>query len=421
MSILVTAVSALDGQLTEPASEEQNPIVLRTGDRGLFKRCRRLWGWTSHMMQGRIMRENADYLWFGSGVHYALEDFHGPNVYGHPTIAFLAYLQATSKVGMLPGTWQEHKSLGMALMSYYADYWLSVRPGYKTHVVDGEHQVEVNGVIDLGTDSRSGRRVLYGFTLDRVIADSYGRLWIVEYKTAKAIKNFHLDVDEQITAYCWCAWKFYGIPVAGVVYQQHLKKIPNLPKVLANGKVSTDLRQATTAAMYGKLLIDMYGSVEAAPQENINAYNHFRMREDEDKDKFIVRTYIERNQNQLENFERRVYLELEDMLNPDLPLYPYPTQSCDYMCPLEAACVAMEDGSDWQQILSAYSTSTESALTQREKEQMKWRTHLPKPQEVELPPEGVQYSRLLEQLDRQPEEVQLSPEEALAEELGLKL
>ena len=385
----------------------------------LFKRCRRLWGWMSHLRQARRLADTADYFWFGSGIHYALEDFHGLNLYEHPARALLAYVIATERAGTLPPTWAEHKQLGMAIMSYYADEWLENREPLTTYEVGGIPQVEVNGAIDLGVHTRDGRRAMYGFTIDRVIVDEWGRLWIVEYKTAKSIRNLPLDVDDQITAYCWAAWRLYNKMVAGVVYQQFLKKIPVLPKVLSTGRVSTDTRQATSAALYNLLLTQMYGSADKAPPENIKCLNHFRSMEDEDKDKFIVRHRIERNIRQLEAFEGKIKMELEEIADPNLPLYPNPTWNCDYLCPLQAACIAMDDGSDWEAILDEYSRGTTDGLTQREKEQSRWRNLLPEPQEVRLPLEGVQYQQLLSQL---PEDTgtEMPPEQAFLEEIGLK-
>lgn len=401
---------------------DKPPFILRTSDRMLFKRCRRLWGWLSHLQQGRVLREAADYLWFGTGIHYALEDYHGLNLYGHPALAFMAFVHASRQAKILPGTWLEHQQLGVSLMCYYVEQWLPNRDSLRTYEVDGIPQCEVNGVVDLEMVTPDGRPLLYGFTLDRIVIDEYSRLWIVEYKTAKAIKIFNLDVDEQITAYCWAAWKLYQKPVAGVVYQQFRKNIPTLPKILATGKVSIDTKQHTSSALYAKQLTDMYGDVEHAPKENIIAYNRFCAQEDEDKDRFVVRSRIERSQKQLEAFDMKVRMEVEDITNPNLPMYPNPTWMCDAMCPLQAACVAMDDGSDWQEILDAYSLPTADGLTQREKEQTKWRMHLPEPQEVSLPEAEQQYNQLLQQTPQPSQEDQAQPqrpEEQFLEELGV--
>ena len=136
--------------------EDLSPFMLRTSDRILFKRCRRLWGWMSHLRQGRRLQENADYLWFGTGIHYALEDYHGLNLYGHPAKAFIAFVEASRAAEMLPPTWQEHLRLGIVLMTYYAEEWLSCRPALDTYELRGVPQVEVNGAIDLGVRTADG-------------------------------------------------------------------------------------------------------------------------------------------------------------------------------------------------------------------------------------------------------------------------
>lgn len=393
----------------------KRPYMIRTSDRILFKRCRRLWKWLSHLQDGRTLREVADYLWFGTGIHYALEDFHGLNLYEHPGKAFLAFVAASREAGTLPGTWKEHQDMGVSIMSYYADHWLSYRDPLRTYEIDGVPQCEVNGAIDMECETPDGRPVFYGFTLDRLVIDEWGRLWIAEYKTAKQIRSMHLDVDDQVTAYCWCAWKVYGIPVAGVIYQQFLKRVPILPKLLSTGRVSTDIRQPTTASMYAKLLTDLYGSVATSPKENISCYNKFLAMEDSDRDKFISRIYIERSMNQINAFEAKVRMELEDMTNPNLPLYPNPTYGCDYMCPLQAACIAVDDGSDWMDVLDVYSKPTQDGLTAREKEQVRWRNLLPEPSEIQLSKEDLQYQDLVQATSQEQQAVR--PEEMFLEEI----
>lgn len=386
----------------------------------LFKRCRRLWGWLSHLRQGRqLTGEVVDYLWFGTGIHYALEDFHGYNLYKHPARAFLAYVHATQEARILPESWAEHQKLGVAIMSYYADEWLRHRDPLTTYVEDGIPQVEVNFAIDLGVKTSDGRQALYGVTLDRVVIDEWDRLWIVEAKTAKQLRSLHLDVDDQVTGYAWAAWRKYGRPVAGVIYQQFLKRVPLMPKILSTGKVSTDKRQATSAALYAKVLTDIYGSPELSPPENIGCLNSLRAMEDEDRDKFIVRHRIERNENQLRSFEDKIHMELEDIANPNLPLYPNPAWTCDW-CPLQVPCVAMDSKEDWEKVLEEFSQVTDDGLTAREKEQIKWRNLLPEPSKLPLlSEEAVQYQQLLSQLPDPEQQAGLSTEQIFLREIGL--
>jgi hypothetical protein len=399
-------------------------FIARTSDRILFRKCRRLWGWMSVNGQGRKMRTEADYFWFGTGMHFALEDYHGLNIYGHPTIAFKAYQMATMAANRCPATWRSLETLGMAMMSYYGEIWLRHREPLKTFVWNGKPQVEVNARIDLGKYDQQGRRIMYGFTLDRVIEDEFGQLWIVEYKSAKSFRLHHFDVDDQITAYCWAAWYLYGKPVAGVIYQQHKKSLPAPPKILSTGRVSHDKRQSTSAALYGEMLRQFYGSVEKAPNQNILMWNALISEEDEDKDRFIRRDKIERSPEQLQSFEEKLFMELEDMTRPNLALYPNPSKDCEWACPLQGACVALDRKEDFDQYLDAY---TYMAHTVAE-EQLKWRKLLPPLEQVNLPPESLQYNSLVQQLQvlepesaqqSSPESPMASPTESFLEELGV--
>jgi hypothetical protein len=403
-------------------ADGEEVVVVRTSDRLNFKFCRRLWGWTSHLKMGLQLKEQADYFWFGSGIHYALEDFHGYNVYGHPGKAFLAYIEGHRQVNGLPATWEEFVLLGTGMMSYYHDYWLKNRQPYQTLFIDGVPQVEVNAFFDLGVRDKYGRRVLYGLTLDRVAIDEYEQLWLCEYKTAKQYRTFHYETDEQVTAYCWGVWKLYGRPVAGTMYYQFKKALPILPRILSDGSVSTDSRQPTTAALYRKMLLDIYGDLKIAPAKNIKMLNDLIFEEDEGQDRFIRREGIERNEHQLLMFEKRIMLELEDILNEDLPLYPNQSKDCAWRCPLQHACISMEDGTDYESTLATYARRPNMGLALPTEKELKWRNYLPEPRLVELPPEAEMYQQLVQEVQQSTKSVPLehqglSPEEAFLSEL----
>jgi len=396
------------------SADGEELVVIRTSDRLLFKRCRRLWGWMSHLQMGLSLREDVIYFWFGSGIHFALEDFHGVNLYGHPGKAFLAFVEAHRRIGKLPTDWEEHVPLGLGMLSYYADFWLPTRESLRTFVLNSIPQLEVHGYIDLGL-VHEGHRVVYGFTLDRMVVDEGNQLWIAEYKTAKAFRLLHYDTDEQVTAYMWAAHRLYKRDVAGVWYYQFKKVVPSLPKILASGAISTDPKQQTSAALYRKALLDVYGGLDMVPVKNVKFLNELVVEETEDQDRFIRRESIERNQKQLDNFEVRVKMEVEDMLRSDLPLYPNQTKDCSWSCPLQHACIALECGADYEtelDVMVQHPTADNKELS--------WRKHLPKPKSIVLPPEAQLYQDLiLEVLPKleDPWEPQISPEEAFLQEL----
>lgn len=354
-------------------------IYIRTSERLLFRRCRRLWGWNSPLKMNLEVQSRPDYFWFGTGMHYALEDYHGVNRYGHPSRAFQAYTLATLAIGEAPDTWKELTVLGVDMMSYYADYWLKARgrDPMNAYVHNGVPQTEVRFEIELPMKGPQGQRIIYKGMIDGMYEDDEEQLWVKEYKSAKAFRLQHFDTDDQVTAYCWAAQAIYGRPIAGVIYQQHKKDMPHPPKILSTGKVSTNKQMNTSYAMYREVLMDVYGDPKNFPGDNLRFLNSLVVQEEEDADSFIRRDKIYRNAHQIAAQGEKILLEVEDMLREELPLYPNPSKDCSWLCPLESACVAMDDGSDYEGLLNTLTVN-------REEVSDKWRTTLPHPQDQAL-------------------------------------
>src|SRR5215831_6727910 len=120
-------------EICSDGSGQSKTAVIRTSDRIAFKRCRRRWGWSSHLRGNLGTKESSGPLWFGTGMHFALEDFHGYRTYGTPASAFAAYCDACyrnrSKV-QTPGDYHELRDLGIGMMTYY-EQWLSERDPLK--------------------------------------------------------------------------------------------------------------------------------------------------------------------------------------------------------------------------------------------------------------------------------------------------
>lgn len=361
---------------------------IRTSDRISFKRCRRKWGWNSHLRGNLGPKEAQNPLWFGTGMHFALEDYHGYNIYGSPAEAFKAYCTATYSLKQhvaIPAMFHELRTLGIGMMEYYS-LWLSERDTYKTYWHEGVPQVEVRAHVEIPFDIQKKfpgapyDKAVYSVTIDRVVEDSDGWLWLVDYKSAKQIQTLHFATDPQIGAYYWVAEYIYNRPVRGFLYQQHRKDVPQEPRITSLGRVSTDKRQLVTHASYRKALVNIFGpNVEKWPNENLLFLNELAREEDPDKDKFIRRDKIYRNEASFQSEGTKILMEVEDMLNPNLPLYPNPTRDCAYMCPFMHACISLDDGSDFEHELQI-------AHAPREKENELWRQHLPQPKTQQLPP-----------------------------------
>lgn len=363
-----------------PVQRVARVAFIRTSDRITFRRCRRKFNWSYIHRENLTGRKAKAPLWFGTGFHFAMEDYHGLRMFETPTDAFRAYVSACRRTPgfEMPSDWEEHLELGIGMFDYYAE-WLGYRDPLVTLEVGGVPQVEVNFQVPINLDpqflnSLGYDRAVYTGTIDRVVLDDEGRIWLVDYKTAKAIQTSHLETDPQITAYCWAAQQIYNLPVAGFLYQQHRKVVAHEPAFLKSTKMfSVAKNQLTTHTLYRNALLKLYGDVTKAPDANIAFLNELAAQESQRADSLIARNEVERNQHQIDAEGPKIVLEAYDMLNPDLALYPNPTRDCSWDCDFRTACLNMDDGSDWVHEI-------EQSTINREEDDLSWRSRVQYPE-----------------------------------------
>ncbi len=369
--------------------------TIRTSDRRVFRRCLRKWSFQSSLRGNwkyRGTEQNINF-WFGSAIHFAMEDYHGYNVFGDPRIAFWAYYQAFPE-DELPAGAEDYYPLGISMLSYYLTWYkrhnaasdfetalVNLKTGELTdpHHKDPSAQyypaVEQTFMIPLNVwvavdendnivktywnasdlpelfmddtfilDGKGCKLVPINYhgTIDRVVFDKLGRLWILDYKTAKGADTNKLDTDDQISAYMWAFTKLFGQKPYGFIYLQLTKEAVQEPKRLKNGSLSVDKRQKTTYSLLKQAIIEEYGKVENAPSNIIQFLNYMAEQEAPEGDRFIRWDFVKRSEEELAAHERHIYGELRQMLNPDLYCYPSPTRDCIWDCPVRDWCLALD-------------------------------------------------------------------------------
>lgn len=378
--------------------EQRSRFTIRTSDRRVFRRCLRKWEFQSSLKgnwkhQGTEQNIN---FWFGSAIHFAMEDYHGYNRFGDPRLAFWAYYQAFPSAE-IPLAAEAHYELGMAMLSYYITWYprhndvagfetVWVDPNTHTIVPKGtpgaEPGVEQSFMIPLHTwvacdvttdeiiktyyalsalpqqDIKATDEFLidghvchivpicYHGTMDRVVVDKYGRYWILDYKTAKGADTNKLDTDDQISAYLWAFEQWFGVKPYGFVYLQLTKDAVQEPRRLKNGELSVDKKQKTTYSLLKQEIIKDYEKVSNAPDKLIQFLNHMAAQESPEGDRFIRWDFVKRSPEQIRATERHIYGELRQMLNPDLYCYPSPTRDCIWDCPIRELCLAKDREDD---------------------------------------------------------------------------
>lgn len=366
-------------------------FTIRTSDRRTFRRCLRKWDFQSSLRgnwQHKGTEQNINF-WFGSAIHFSMEDYHGENKFGDPRKAFWAYYQAFP-ADELPMGAEAHYELGMAMLSYYLTWYKRHNDvaGFETALVDPEthqlynpHQVkktdkmeyavEQSFILPLNTyvavDANGNIRkaffnvqdpscisftyngvecdivpICYHGTMDRIVCDKYGRYWVLDYKTAKGADTNKLDTDDQISAYLWAFEKWFGIKPYGFIYLQLTKEAVQEPKRLKNGELSVDKKQKTTYSLLKQEIINDYGTVNAAPSKLIQFLNHMASIESPEGDRFIRWDFVKRTPEQIKSTEEHIMGELHHMLWEDLYCYPSPTRDCIWDCPCRDLCLALD-------------------------------------------------------------------------------
>lgn len=341
-------------------------IEIHTSDRSLFKRCRRKWNWQSGMRENLIpLGASVDALWLGSGWHFMMEDYWGYRKYPTVDDAIIGYRNAFKRHELPPNV-RDLMDLWAGMAHYYTEDWLLYHPEpYKTLWVNGVPQVEVDVDIDI-TDKLSdyasgkvpwlertlrGRKVIYRMTFDRVVITPENLIRIVDYKTARAIDTNKLSNDPQVGAYYWGGYDFYGDQLDGIVWEQFFKGFPVDPEWLSSSqRFSMNKKQKTTYPLYRRALKEKYGTIPAMYHDVLA---EFAAQQSDAGDSFIRRDILRRNPQSRESEERKILAEVLDMLDPGLPLYPNPTRDCSWDCPFKDACLATDDGSDAEFILSS--------------------------------------------------------------------
>lgn len=197
-----------------------------------------------------------------------------------------------------------------------------------------------------------GLPVTYGGRIDMLAQDELGRYWVFDWKTAARLagKDAGTDddfmlLDDQITSYCWALWKL-GIPVAGFVYAEVKKAVPEEPepnKTQRLGRWYTVNKQtATTYDIYKKTVEEGDPQAYAA-----GLYDDFlAYLKSPEGPKYHVRHQIMRSEIELRNAGVNIWHEACEMTNPNLRIYPSPGRFACGFCAYKEPCLMKNKGED---------------------------------------------------------------------------
>lgn len=313
------------------------------------------------------------HFWFGSGFHFAFEDYFG---YRRHETLMGAYEHYVNEFPLKerPDEWEETLDLARGMFRHY-ELWQRTREKFETVWLDGKPLVELDFHIPMDP-ARVGREgVTFSGTIDRVVRDESGAMWLLDYKTATPRGGFDtakLEMDPQVSAYMYAASCIFDLDIQGMIYWQFKKDYPQEPELLKSGKFSVNKAQKTSYDLFKQSIRAIYKDSLAWRKdrpEYVKYLEYLAGQETLEGDNYIRYDKVLRMGDHLESIENQLYDEAREMCDPNLPLYPNPTRDCAWDCQFRAACLAMDDGSDYEYILS------ENFGTERIEERNSYRIH----------------------------------------------
>lgn len=334
-------------------------------ERASFRTCRRQW----YLENIELLEPQGSVAWpliFGTVCHEALDVYYrNIRSLSDALDAFTdAWKIEDDRLARLYGglykmgieeEWSDYRDKGMQMLKYYdvhdraSGFFDDVEAvgigfdAWRQNVqVEERHFVEI---FDRNKNHIEGTPLLSG-RIDLVVNRPNG-VWIVDHKTLASAPAWRaLEVDDQLTGYCFLWWRMTGDLPRGALYNVLLKDPPKPPRILKSGGLSLDKAQRTTFDLYVQA-IDELGLDRRDYEDFLNFLGA------KGWNTFFPRDGMNRNKHEIRNFERRLAVEYEDMqraLDDEDARYPNPTQRVCQTCSMVALCQAMEDGSDVQSI-----------------------------------------------------------------------
>lgn len=377
-------------------------IPIHTSDVGNFKRCRRYWIWTSptrHNLRRRVDINGVNLpLWFGTGIHYALQHYYDPILSRDPVETFKTWYELQVNGGVVGEEWLEftydinpvatgdtwkiaglkellpawevveeeyehHRELGIGMMAFYKEY-AAKNDNFVCVAAESTYSIPLgfewedfrpespNFGKKIPVHARGKRDAIIYFPDN----DRYG---IIDHKTADRVDDAYfakLEKDEQCNNYLWATlhekdlpWE--GKPVEGIIYQALRKRHPKPPTITTKGFPSLDRqKEGTTADLFQEVIVGN-PALEEWFRSDAKAQAYYTYLCEMGDKNFIQREPVFRNQHEIEATGIHLEMIAREMLDSPF-IYPNPTGDFRCVqCAFRAPCIAVDDGSDYESML----------------------------------------------------------------------
>lgn len=395
-------------ELTDEKLLELNLVhPIHTTERRSFRSCRRRWNWIFREFYYPTVQHRA--LEFGIAFHEAMETWYDPVTWKDPerelvnqSLALTVFnnrvkeqLNGYRKLNGEPSPelkadYEDRVALGRSMIKYYTDKispmldkgftpvgvevpfeislgfnckcdicwrrWITSSHG-TLWAVDFFGAQDIKDLIGKPTEKAreawKGLPVTYGGRVDMIAQDNLGRLWLFDWKTTAKImeqgnEESFLELEDQVTSYV-VAFHRLGRPVAGFVYHEQKKAVPEPPQELTRmvkgRKFSTAKNANTTFEIF-----------EAHVAEHDSLAYQYGLYDDyiawlrRDGPQFYQRHQVHRNRHQIETAWNDMVAEARDIIeNPRI--YPQPSRFGCNTCAFRQPCLGANMGEDYRYTL----------------------------------------------------------------------
>ncbi|MDQ3886830.1 MAG: hypothetical protein M3308_07470 [Actinomycetota bacterium] len=316
--------------------------MTRPWENRLFRQCRRAWDLGARERQNYEPAEPARVFNLDEAMREALEVYYFPGMWEwnrgivRPLTlqAFqksmrkqrATYIQHRELSSEQEQEWAEHLELGNGILERYFE-WAPQIDRFHPLQVATQFDITVPDLQnpDVGLTTPDGRGIQYRLRIDMVVMDEHELCWLAEHRVVSDVAWQDIDqllLDEQSLTRSW-AWQLSFLTrLEGTIHNEL--------------RVGVPFEQGSPTGE---------PEVQALPGPHGIITQHHSA--------FFRRTQIPRGALELEQRGIAVALEMQDMTNPALRVYPNPSVEHCSGCVYRAPCLAMTQGLDEKPVLEA--------------------------------------------------------------------
>lgn len=338
-------------------------FTMRTSERSSLKKCAQQWYWSQ--VDGIRPLRDANPLWFGSAIHEALAQWYKPGFERgmHPSEFFEEYLGDADRQMRVTNEDEEAeyisaKALGIEMLKNYVDFYGADR---RWDVVATEEKL--SAVFKHPDTGKKWFR--YVMTWDGIYRDAEtGELWLMEHKTAAALGQLFLALDDQAGSYWALATPLLrrrGVlgpkeELAGIMYNFLRKQKKDTRPVNERGQATNKPEKKHYIEALGATDPATLKSMSKLKLEDLAAmaeHNNVTVLGDVSKIQpgpLFERTPVYRSRSQREMMLQRIRDEAfyaDAYRSGTLPVVKAPGRDCSW-CPFSRMCQLHEAGEDWE-------------------------------------------------------------------------